>query len=68
MPTLSHRITNFLQCSQNSDVSETCQINICAFSTDFAISLPEAVGLIDLEEEGTMILRNVGTYLQVYTA
>lgn len=35
---------------------------------DFAISLPEGVGLIDLEEEGTMTPRNVGNYLQVYTA
>jgi len=49
-------------------VSETCQINIRTFSTDFAISLPEGVGLIDLEEGGTTIPRNVGNYLQVYNA
>jgi len=43
-------------------VSETCQLKIRTFSKDFAISLPEGVELIYLEEEGTKIPRNFGNH------
>jgi len=68
MPTLSHRITTPSAVLPKHRYVRDMSTKNATIPLDFAISLPEGVGLIDLEEEGTMTPRNVGNYLQVYTA
>jgi hypothetical protein len=68
MAALSHRITTSSEVLPKLRCVRDMSTKNKHFSPDFAISLPEDVGLLNLEEEGTRIPRNVGNCLQVDTA
>ena len=68
MSTLSHRITtSYAVFPKFLHVTDMTTNNTHIFY-GLAISLPEGVGLINLDKEGTTIPRNVGNYVKVYTA